>query len=58
MDYTSTRETLGSFWMALSRCSVHRVEAWAILYLLVKVIESQKLLIVVNKAPDSLYFDS
>ena len=37
MDYTSTLETLESFWMALSRCSVHRVGAWAILYPLVMV---------------------
>ena len=37
MDYTSTLETLESFWMALFRCSVHRVGAWAILYPLVTV---------------------
>ena len=37
MDYTSTLETLESFWMALSRCSEHRVGAWAILYPLVNV---------------------
>ena len=32
--------------------------AWAILFALGKVRESQKLLMVVNKAPGSLYFDS
>ena len=37
MDYTSTLETLESFWMALSRCSVHQVGAWAILYPFVMV---------------------
>ena len=37
MDYTSTLETLKSFWIALSRCSVHQVRAWGILYDLVTV---------------------
>ena len=37
MDYTSTLETLEGFRMTLSRCSEHRVRAWAILYSLVKV---------------------
>ena len=37
MDYTSTLETLESFWIALSRCSVHRVGARVILYPLVMV---------------------
>ena len=32
--------------------------AWAIVYALGKVTESQKLLMVVNKAIASLYFDS
>ena len=32
--------------------------AWGILYALGKFRESQKLLMVVNKAPGSLYFDS
>ena len=37
MDYTSTLETLESFWMAFSRCYEHRVGAWTILYPLVEV---------------------
>ena len=37
LDYTSTLETLESFWIALSRCFEHQVGAWAILYPLVKV---------------------
>ena len=37
MDYTSTLETLESFWTALSRCSEHRVGVWAIVYPLVTV---------------------
>ena len=58
MDYTSTLETLEGPSNALARHSAHHVRAWEILYALFKVRESQKLLIVVNKAPGSLYFDS
>ena len=58
MDYTSTLETLEGLSNALARHLAHHVGAWEILYCLVKVRESQKLLMVVNKAPGSLYFDS
>ena len=58
MDYTSTLESLESLSNALVRHSAHLVGAWEILYGLVKVRESQKLLMVFNKAPASLYFDS
>ena len=58
MDYTSTLETLQGLSIAFARHFMHHAGAWEILYLLVKVIESQKLLIVVNKEPCSLYFDS
>ena len=58
MDYTSTLGTLEGLSKALARHSAHYVGAWEILYALVKVRESQKLLMVVNKAPGSLYFDS
>ena len=54
MDYTSTLETLEGLSNALARHSTHHVGAWEILYALVKVRESLKLLIVVNKAPCSL----
>ena len=37
MDYTSSLETLEGFWMALSWCFEHQVNAWAILYPLVKL---------------------
>ena len=39
-------------------CSTHHVEALEILYTLVKVRESQKLLMVVNNTLGSLYFNS
>ena len=58
MEYTSTLETLEGFSSALARHSKHQIGAWAILYPLAKVRESQELLMVVNKAPSSLYFDS
>ena len=58
MHYTSTLETLESFWNPLSMCSTHHVEALEILYTLVKVRESQKLLMVVNNTLGSLYFNS
>ena len=58
MDYTSTLETLEGLSNALARHPAHHVGAWEILYAFVKVRESQKLLMVVNKAPGSLYFDS
>ena len=59
MDYTSTLETLEGLSNALARHCAHHVGAWKILYVMVKVKEYQKLLLmVVNKAPGSLYFDS
>ena len=58
MKNTSALETLEGFSNALARHCTHEVVAWAILYASVKVMEFQKLLIVVNKAPGSLYFDS
>ena len=58
MDYTSTLETLEGLSYDLARHCAHHIRAWEILYGLVKVIESQKLLMVVNKAPCSLYFNS
>ena len=58
MNYTGTLENLEGFSNALATHCVHHVRAWEILYALVKVRESLKLLMVVNKAPGSLYFDS
>ena len=58
MDYTSTLETLEGLPNALARHSTLHFGAWEILSALVKVTESQKLLMVVNEAPGSLYFDS
>ena len=58
MDYTSTLDTLEGLSNAFARHSVHHVGAWEILYGFFKVRESQKLLMVLNKAPGSLYFDS
>ena len=58
MDCTSTLETLEGLSNDLARHCAHHIVAWEILYGLVKVIESQKLLMVVNKPPCSLYFNS
>ena len=58
MDYTSILETLKGLSNALARHFAHHVGAWEILHALVKVKESQKLLMVVNKVPGSLYYDS
>ena len=58
MDYTSTLETLKGLSNALDRHCAHHVLAWKILYVMVKAREYQKLLMVVNKAPGSLYFES
>ena len=58
MDSTSTLETRQGLSNDLARHCAHHIGAWEILYGLVKVIESQKLLMVVNKAPCSLYFNS
>ena len=58
MDQTSTLETLEGLSNALARHSAHHVGAWEILNSFVKVRESQKLLMIMNKAPRSLYFDS
>ena len=58
IDYTSTLETLEGLPNALARhCACH-VGAWEILHAFIKVRESQKLYMVMNKAPCSLYFDS
>ena len=54
----STLETLESPSNALARHSTHDVGAWEILYGFFKVRVSQNLLMVLNKAPGSLYFDS
>ena len=58
MDYTSTLETLEGLLNALVRHCAHLVGAWEILCAFVKVSKSQKFLMVVKKAPGSLYFDS
>ena len=58
MDYTSTLETLEGLLNTLARRSAHHAGACVILYALVKVRESLKLLMVVNKVPVSLHFDS
>ena len=58
MDYTSTLETLDGLSNDLARQCAHYIGGWEILYGVVNVIESQKLLMVVNKAACSLYFDS
>ena len=58
MDYTSTLDTLKGLSNALARHCAHHVSAGEILYALAKVRESQKLLMVLNKAPCSLYFNS
>ena len=58
MVYTSTLETLEGPSNDLARHCAHHNGALEMLYGLVKINESQKLLIVVNKATCSLYFDS
>ena len=58
MDYTSTLETLELFSNALARHCTHQVSAWATLYPVVKVRESQELLMGVNKVPASLLVGS
>ena len=58
MDYTSTLETLEGLSNALARHFAHHVGAWEILHALVNVRESQKILMVVNKVPGLLYYDS
>ena len=54
MEYPSNLETHEALSNALARHCTHHFGAWEILYSLVKVRESQKFLIVVNKAPSSL----
>ena len=54
MENISTPETVEGFWNALAGSSEHQVGAWTILYPLVKVRGSWKLLIVVSKVPCSL----
>ena len=51
MDYASTLDTLEGLSNALARHCAHHVGAWKILYMMVKVREYQKLLMVVKKAP-------
>ena len=58
MDYTSTLETLKGLSNAIARNYAHHVGGWEILYPLFKVRLSQRLLMVVNKAPSSLLVDS
>ena len=54
MECICTPETVEDFWSALAGCSEHQVGAWTMLYTLVKVTESWKLLIVVSKMTRSL----
>ena len=54
MEYTSTLEGLEDVSIALASCYEHQVEAWAILFPLVKGRVSYEFLIVVSKAPSSL----
>ena len=49
MEYTSALETLEGFSNALARHCTYQVVVWVILYALVKVRESQKLRMVINK---------
>ena len=58
MEFTSNLETLEGLSNALGRHSAHHSGAWEILYTLVMFRESEKLLMVMNKLPGSLYFDS
>ena len=58
MHYPSALETLKGFWNIIFRHCIHEFVAWAILYALGKDRESQKLLMIVNKLPVSLYFVS
>ena len=58
MDYNSTLDGLEGFWNALTTCSEHQLGGWTIFHLLVKIRESWKLVMVVNKAPSSLKVDS
>ena len=58
MEYTSTPETLEGLSNALARHCAHHVGAWKNLYVMVKVREYQNVLMIVNKATSSLYFDS
>ena len=58
MDYTSALDSLEGLSNALARHCAHHIKAGEILYAMAKVRESQKLLMVLNKAPGSLYFDS
>ena len=51
MDYVSTLETLEGLSNALARHCAHHVGTFEMLYILVKVRQSQKFLMVVNKAP-------
>ena len=58
MDYTSTLETLEGLSNALARNCAHHVGVLQMIYTIVEVREAQKLLMLVNKAHGSLYFDS
>ena len=57
MECTSNLETLEGISNDLARHCAHHFVAWEILHPLVEVRESQKLLMVVNKAPSSLLVD-
>ena len=57
MDYMSTLEILEGLSNAIARHCAHHVGALEILYPLFKVRQSQRLLMVVNKAPSSLLVD-
>ena len=58
MDYASTLEGLEGFSNDLVWSSKNQVGARAIFYPFVKVRVSPELLMVVNKAPSSIYIDS
>ena len=58
MDYTSAIETLEGLSNAIARHCAHHVGVCKILYPLFKVRQSQRLLMVVKKAPSSLLVDS
>ena len=57
MEYTSALETHEGFSNALATHGSHLVVVRATVYPVVKVRESQDLLMAVNKAPASLYAD-
>ena len=58
MEYRNDLDTLDCFSSALLRHCTQQVGVSAIFFPLVEVTESQELLIVMNKAPNSLLVDS